>query len=87
LLAIDKRPPAAKETVKSYERRQRRKFPDLVDDERELRFDATVPVETIEVPNPRIEGLSADEYEEVSEKVTYRLAQRRGPYVVLKLCA
>lgn len=84
LLEIDEAPPPEKETVKSYERRQRRTFPELVDDESQLRFDSTVPVETIEVPNPEIEGLSADQIEEVSEKVTYRLAQRRGPYVVLK---
>jgi transposase len=48
-------------------------------------FDAErVEVKTIVVPNPAIEGLSADQYELVSEKVSYRLAQRPGAHVVLK---
>ena len=40
-----------------------------------LRFDASVPVKTIELPAPEIEGLSPDEYEVVDIKVTHRLAQ------------
>jgi transposase len=48
-------------------------------------FDETrVPVETITVPNPHTQGLSPDQYEVISEKVTYRLAQRPGSYVMLK---
>ena len=43
-----------------------------------------VPVETINVPNPVIAGLPAEAYEVVAEKVTHRLAQRPGSYVVLK---
>jgi transposase len=84
LLPVDQKPPEPKETVKSYERRQRREFPDLADDESGLRFDSSVPVETINVPNPVIESLSADQIEEITEKVTYRLAQMRGAYKVLK---
>jgi len=41
-------------------------------------------VETIAIPNPHTAGLSPDEYEVISQKVTYRLAQRPGSYVVLK---
>src|SRR6185312_14266774 len=46
--------------------------------------EARVPVETIKLPDPQIEGLSPDEYEVISQKVSYRLAQRPGSYVILK---
>ncbi len=49
-----------------------------------LRFDDSVPVETIECAVPELSGPNADEYEIISEKVTYRLAQRPSHYVVLK---
>src|SRR5581483_5730929 len=42
------------------------------------------PVETIELPDPQTEGLSADQYEVISHKVSYRLGQRPGSYVILK---
>jgi transposase len=54
-------------------------------DESALFFDpARVPVETIVVPNPEAAGLAADAYEVIGEKVSHRLAQRPGSYVVLK---
>lgn len=84
MLEVPETPPPPKESVKGYERRVRRKFPELGDDESNLRFDATVPVQEIEVPNPEIKDLTPEQYEIVSEKVTYRLAQKSGPYVVLK---
>lgn len=46
--------------------------------------EARVPVETIDLAHPEIEGLSPDQYEVIGEKVSYRLAQRTGSYVVLK---
>ena len=48
-----------------------------------LRFDESVPVEVIEVPNPGVAGLDPDRYEVIGEKTTHRLAQRPGSYVVL----
>jgi transposase len=36
------------------------------------------------VPNPKLAGLRPDEYEVIGEKITYRLAQRPGAYVILK---
>ena len=36
------------------------------------------------MPNPEIAGLPAEAYEVIGEKVTHRLAQRPGSYVVLK---
>ncbi len=49
-----------------------------------LRFDKGVPVEVVEIPNRAIEGLGPEEYEVIAEKVTHRLAQRPGSYVILK---
>ncbi len=50
-----------------------------------LFFDeARVPVETLTLANPELEGLSPDQYEVIGEKVSHRLAQRPGCYVILK---
>ena len=43
-----------------------------------------MPVEVIVVPNPEIAGLAAEDFEVIGEKVSHRLAQRPGSYVVLK---
>lgn len=77
-------PPPPTETVKAYQRRV--PFTALATgaDESGLRFEASVPVEEIRVPNPEVADLSPDAYEVISEKVTYRLAQRPGAYVILK---
>lgn len=82
-LEISEEPPAKEETVKQYERRSR-KACWKVEGEEDLRFDPSVPVKVIKVPNPEIDGLPESEYEVIREKVTYRLAQRPGSYVVLK---
>ncbi len=49
-----------------------------------LRFDAQVPVEIIELNVPELEGPQAADYEIVDHKVTHRLAQRPGSYVILQ---
>lgn len=46
--------------------------------------ESKVPVEVIHLSNPETEGLSADDYEVIGEKVSFRLAQRPGAYVALK---
>jgi transposase len=77
-------PPPPTETVKAYQRRTRwNALPDVGEDGG-LRFDASVPVQVITLPNPEVETLARDTYEVIGEKVTYRLAQRPGAYVVLK---
>jgi len=48
-----------------------------------LRFDASVPVEVIEVAAPELAGAGALEWEIIDYKTTHRLAQRPGSYVVL----
>ncbi|SFM68540.1 Transposase [Ectothiorhodospira mobilis] len=40
-------------------------------------------METIEVPAPELSGPNADAWEVIDHKITYRLAQRPGSYVVL----
>ncbi|MFM9883540.1 MAG: IS66 family transposase, partial [Burkholderiales bacterium] len=55
------------------------------EDESGLFFDAArVPVQTILLPAPEVQGLSTEQYEIVGEKLTHHLAQRPGSYVVLK---
>jgi transposase len=77
-------PPPPTETVKAYERRMRfAAFADAPDD-RELRFDPSVPIEEIVLPNPDVADLPPEAYEVIGEKVTYRLAQQPGAYVILK---
>ena len=49
-----------------------------------LRFDETVPIEEVELPNQATQGLSEDEYEVIGERITERLAQRRSAYYVIR---
>ncbi len=79
-------PPAEEEkhTV-SYQRGTAKKNAlDGSPDDSGLRFDDTVPVEEIALSAPELDGPAADDYEIISYKVTYRLAERPGSQVVLK---
>ena len=49
-----------------------------------LRFDDSVPVEVIELPAPELQREDAGQYEVIDHKITRRLAQRSGSYVVLE---
>jgi transposase len=80
----EKTPAATLETVRAYARRTRRDLEDDASDESQPRFDPAVPVEEIRLPNPEIAGLPGDRYDIVGEKVTLRLAQKPGSYVVLR---
>lgn len=71
----------ATETV-TYQRRKKSRDNSVNDSG--LRFDASVPVKTIILPCTELEGENAGAYEFISEKETYRLAQRPGSYVILK---
>ena len=78
-------PPNKKTRVASHERASKPNPPTDGADESSLFFDdQKVPVEVINVPNPDVAGLGLDEYEVVSEKISYRLAQRPGSVVILK---
>ena len=72
------------ETVRGYARRRSQGDQDESSDEPAPRFDPSVPVEEIHIPNPEIENLPPESYDIVGEKVTLRLAQRPGSYVVLR---
>ena len=67
----------------SYERRKKLRGEDNVTD-KGLRFDPEVPVEVIEIGHPALSGAEADDYEPVDIKISHKLAQRPGSYVVLE---
>jgi transposase len=75
-------PASPRETI-TYTRRKKQRGENDVNDQG-LRFDDTVPVETIRCAAQELDGPNADQYEVISEKVTHRLAQRPGSFVVLK---
>ena len=78
-------PPSVRDVAGHKRRAPRGDFADAGNDESSLFFDETrVPVQVIEVPNPEVEGLGAEQYEVIGQKVSHRLAQRPGSYVVLK---
>jgi transposase len=66
----------------TYERRKSRSDKTVTD--AGLRFDDSVPVETIVLSSPELANVPEDEQVLITEKITYRLAQRPGSYVVLK---
>ena len=74
-------PAPVTETI-TYERRKHRRDNTVTD--QGLRFDDTVPVETIELTSPELDGIPPSEQVVIGEKITCRLAQRPGSYVVLK---
>ena len=76
-LSVADQPPPPTETVNAYQRRVRFTGTEG-QDEGELRFDDSVPVQEIVLTNPEVAELPPDGYEVISEKVTYRLAQRPG---------
>jgi len=78
----ERRPTAEPAVTVAEHQRRRRRTPEEEPDEGELRFDESVPVEEIRLEPPAT-GVD-DSAVVISEKVTYRLAQRPGVYVVLK---
>jgi transposase len=73
--------PVPTREVSAYQRRAARSAEEKESDGG-FRFDPSLPVEVVEVPLPK--GVDPESYEVVSEKVTDRLAQRPGSYVVLR---
>ncbi len=76
--------PEIEHQVPAHKRRKARS--DFTDDGASAPFfdEAKVPVLSIEVPNPQVQGLAPEQYEVVGQKFSHRLAQRPGSYVVLK---
>ena len=75
-------PPATEEI--SYTRRKGKQRADDCVTDAGLRFDDRVPVEVIELSAPQLLGPDAGRYEIIDHKITRRLAQRPGSYVVLE---
>jgi len=78
-------PPPPKEDPKdtiTYQRRKKTR--DGAATDKGLRFSDDVPREIIAVRDPDIEAIPADRRELIGTKVSYRLAQRPGSYVVLQ---
>lgn len=73
--------PPPTETV-TYQRRKKQR--DGAVNDTGLRFGEDVPREIIAVKDPDIEAIPEDRRERIGEKVTYRLAQRPGSYVILE---
>lgn len=87
VLASPESPSPRKErVVAAHTRRERQGDAAAVGEAESVPFfdESRVPVERIEVAHPDLAGLSADQYEVIGEKLSYRIAQRPGSYVILK---
>ncbi len=71
-------------TVAGHERKSGVKPAPTTDESIPFFDESKVPVEVIEVPCREAAGLAPDQYEVIGQKVSHRLAQRPGSYVVLK---
>ena len=80
-VATPPRKEAPNETV-TYTRRKKSR--DAAVNDTGLRFGEDVPREVILVKDPDIEAIPEDQRVQIGEKVTYRLAQRPGSYVILQ---
>lgn len=78
--------PRKERVVAAHSRRDRQSDAAAVGESESVPFfdESQVPVETIEVAHPDLAGLSAGQYEVIGEKLSYRIAQRPGSYVILK---
>ena len=80
---ISTQPEPATEEITYTRRKGKQRDKDCVT-EQGLRFDDSVPVERIALPAPGLNSQNQHEYEIIGEKITRRLAQRPGSYVVLE---
>jgi transposase len=78
--------PVKERVVGAHTRREKQRDAAAVGEAESVPFfdESRVPVETIEVAHPDTVGLTAEQFEVIGQKVSYRLAQRPGSYVVLK---
>lgn len=81
--AVPPSEPPATEKI-TYTRRKGKQRGDGCVTDAGLRFDDRVPIESIALSAPQLQGPEADQYEIIDYKVTRRLAQRPGSYVVLE---
>ncbi len=76
-------PPTPTEKVTYLRRKRKQRSADCVTDAG-LRFDKDVPVKVINIAHPDLQGPDAHEYQIIDQKISRRLAQRPGSYVVLE---
>jgi transposase len=77
-------PAEATVAVESHRRRRQKEPWEGTPEDSGLRFDPSIPVEEVEIPPPELESYPAESYDVIGEKVSYRLTQRPGCYVVLR---
>ena len=82
----DAPPPTGPEPTEEITYRRRKRKQRNADDVTDtgLRFGPDVPIEVIELSAPQLESPEADQYEVIDHKISRRLAQRPGSYVVLE---
>ncbi len=82
-LGVEAPPPKAPDTETiTYQRRKKSRDGALNDSG--LRFSDDVPRAVFVLKDPEFESLPEDQFEVIGEKVSYRLAQRPGSYLVLE---
>lgn len=86
LVAAENTAPVKEQAVAAHTRRERQRDAAAAGEGESIPFfdETRVPVETIQLTPPEMQGVPADQLEIIGEKVSYRLAQRPGSYVVLK---
>jgi transposase len=86
VLPIPQDSPEKLKSIGAHTRRVATK--DLAETGDEIPFfdESKVPVKSITILPPEAKGVPASELEVIGEKVTFRLAQRPGSYVILKYC-
>jgi transposase len=77
-------PPQKEEPTGTVTYKRRKKSRDAAVNDTGLRFSEDVPREIILVTDPDIEAIPEEQRVQIGEKVTYRLAQRPGSYVILQ---
>jgi transposase len=75
--------PQVHATVEVPAHRRGRKAETEAHGDSDLRFDDSVPVERIVLPAP-VPAAERDQYEQIGEKTTWKLAQRPGSHVILE---
>jgi hypothetical protein len=80
----DQSEPNKKTAVAGHVRESKQKPLDGADESALFFDEQKVPVQVVAIANPEIDGLDPADYEVIGEKVSHRLAQRPGSYVILK---
>ena len=77
-------PPAKADDTETLTYQRHKKQRDHAVNDSGLRFDDTVPRQVIFMKDPAFDALPESAYDLINEKVSYRLAQRPGSYVILE---